>query len=164
MIPTLLLLCVAALAWTDTAIGRVLREVLVQRPARMLASISRGKVVFWATLALAGVLAVVLFETEGLRLFGLAAPETLTWFVMFDVGVFIDAAIIAAALISSRGWQAARSETRRWLDRGERALGRVRTAMRASRTRRPRRPARRPDDSEPRPGFAQTGYFAFSMA
>lgn len=122
MILTLLLLCAAALTWTDTGVGRALREMLVERPARMLASVT-------------------------------IAPETLTWFVMFDVGVFIDGAIIATAVLSGKGWQAARLEVRRWLDRGARALGRVRSARRAHRTPRSRRPARRPDDSEPRPAY-----------
>ncbi|WP_333592442.1 hypothetical protein [Brevundimonas sp.] len=153
MIPILLLLCLAGLAWTDTAVGRALREALVQRPARKLAAITRGKAVFWTALILAGVLAVVLFEMEGLRLFGMMAPEALTWFMMFDVGVFIDALIIAAAVISGRGWRATTQEARRWLDQGAQALGRIRTAVRASRPRRPHKPARRPDDSEPRPAL-----------
>lgn len=165
MILMMLTLCVVALAWTDTAVGRALRDVLVERPARKLATITRGKAVFYGALGLVGLIAVVLFGGEGLRLFGFVAPEALVWFVMFDVGVFIDALIITSLLASSRGWQAVKLETQRWRLSAGLAFGRVRAAMRASRTPRPRRPARRPDDSESRPGWAQPRpYFAFSMA
>ena len=165
MILMMLTLCVVAMAWTDTAVGRALRDVLVDRPARKLAAVARGKAVFYAGLGLAGLIAVILFGAEGLQLFGFMAPETMAWFVMFDVGVFIDALILASLLASSRGWQSAKMATQQWRERLDLAFGRIRTAMRATRTPRPRRPARRPDDSEPRPGRAHPRpYFAFSMA
>ena len=165
MILTILVLGLVAATLTDTPTGRALRNLLVDRPARALAALTRGKIVFYVALSLAGLTAVLLFKGDGLRLFGLAAPEIAAWFVVFDVGVFIEAMLITAALISGRAWQGTQAAMQRGWRSIIGALARIRPRSRPRRMRRPQRPGRPRDPSEPGPaGFQPRPYLAFSMA
>ena len=104
----------------------------------------------------------VLFETEGLLLYGAMAPEILAWAVMFDVGVLIDALLISAAVLASNGVRVLRAQAEALSQRMVTSV--VRRSGRARRLRRPSRPAGKTscDDG---PGWApQPAYLAFSMA
>ncbi len=43
---------------------------------------------------------------RAMRLFGFLLPDTLVWFAMFDVGVFVDALLIAGAILATNGLRA----------------------------------------------------------
>jgi hypothetical protein len=147
----------------DTGIGRGLNRWLVDRPARALNRIRLGKIAFYALMALMGTALVLLFEAEGLRLFGMMAPDTLVWFAMFDVGVFVDALLITGAILASNGLRAARA----WIS----AVPRQVVAVAARLSARARRPRRRPSRSTGKtsndegPGWTvQPAYRPFSIA
>ena len=163
LVPGLMLAVVALLlAFPDTGIGRGLNLWLVEAPARALNRIRPGKATFYALLAALGFMMVLLFEAEGLRLFGFMLPETLVWFAMFDVGVFIDALLISAAILASNGLRIVRAQAEALSQRV--ITGIVRLSGRTRRPRRPARPGRKAAD-EDRPGWApQPAYRAFSMA
>ena len=153
---------VVLLAFPDTGIGRGLNCWLIERPARVLNRVRPGKVAFYTLLAALGLLLVLLFEAEGLRLFGFILPETLVWFAMFDVGVFIDAVLITAAILASNGLRVVRARAEA-LSR-QVITGLVRIFGRARRPRRPARPGRKAADDDG-PGWAvHPAYRAFSMA
>lgn len=146
------------LAFPETGIGRSLNRWLVEAPASALNRVRPGKAAFYALLATLGFTLVLLFEAEGLRLFGFMLPETLVWFAMFDVGVFIDALLIAAAILASNGLRVVRAQAEALSQRM--TIGIVRLSRRA---RRPARPGRKAADDD-RPGWTQPAYRAFSMA
>lgn len=136
------------LAFPDTGIGRALRRWLVVTPARALNRISSGKIAFYGLLAVGGLILTLLFEADGLRLFGLMLPDTLVWFAMFDVGVFVDALLIAGAILASSGLTVVRAQVGVTQGRVANLMLRIaRRARRAPRPVRPRRPA--PDDERP---------------
>ncbi len=152
---------VVMLAFPETGIGRGLNRWLIEEPARRLNRIQRGKVAFYGLLAVLGLVLVLLFEADGMRLFGFMLPDTLVWFAMFDVGVFVDALLITGAILATNGLRAIRAQAT--------ALPRqVSTVVRRwrSRARRVLTPAARPKKTsdDDRPGWAQPAYRAFSMA
>ncbi|MBU3970761.1 MAG: hypothetical protein KKG54_08175 [Alphaproteobacteria bacterium] len=157
-----LLALAVMLASPDSAPGRALRLWLVETPARALNRLGRGRVVFFALLAAAGLMLALLFKADGLHLFGLMLPDLMVWFVVFDVGVFIDALLIAGAILSANGLGEARARVAAAL----RTIARL-LARRRPRARLPRRARTRPADAEDDgPGWAHQlpGYRAFSMA
>ncbi len=152
------------LASPDSAPGRALRRGLVETPARALNRLRRGKTVFFVLLAAAGLTLALLFRADGVRLFGLMLPDLMVWFAVFDVGVFIDALLIAGAVLGANGLRVARARVSALS--GEILLFVRRRTTRQPRLSRPRsRPARKAVDDE-RPGWSDqaVGYRAFSMA
>ena len=152
------------LASPDSAPGRVLRRALVETPARALNRLRRGRIVFFILLAAAGLLLALLFKADGVRLFGLMLPDLMIWFAVFDVGVFIDALLIAGAILAANGV----SETRVRVAAAPRMIARL-LARRRPRARLPRRARPRPTDTSAdgdETGWAHqvAGYRAFSMA
>lgn len=146
----------------DSAPGRALRLWLVETPARALNRLGRGRVVFFALLAAAGLMLALLFKADGLHLFGLMLPDLMVWFVVFDVGVFIDALLIAGAILAANGLGEARAR----VAAAPRTIARL-LARRRPRARLPRRARTRPADAEDDgPGWVHQlpGYRAFSMA
>lgn len=154
---------VVMLAFPQTGMGRVLNRLLVEAPARALNRLQRGKVVAYLLLALVGIGLVLLFEAEGMRLFGFLLPDTLVWFAMFDVGVFVDALLITGAILATNGVRAIRAQVsavpaqiqtilRRWTARARRAPG-------------PSSPRIAETSDDDRPAWSgQPAYRAFSMA
>lgn len=103
---SLILLIVFGLTALDRGdIGRFLRRRLVEVPARLLSRLSRGQ--FWglALVLILGMAAVALFETEGLRLLSMAAPELTVWVMMFDVTVMFDMVVLAVTLRGVSAWR-----------------------------------------------------------
>lgn len=160
---TVLLLAVTALS-RDSAVGRVLRRGLVEAPARALNRIRPGRVVFFALLAAFGIAMALLFQADGLRLFGFLLPDLMVWFAVFDVGVFIEALLIGGTVLAANGLGAARAGASA-LHRGIARLV-TRRVARAPRTQRARsRPTGKTvDDDEPEWAHQVAGYRAFSMA
>jgi hypothetical protein len=147
-----------------SAIRVALQRALIEGPARALNRLSRGRIVFFALLTIIGATLALMVGIEGLHLFGLALPDLMIWFAVFDVGVFIDALLIAGALLAARAPGVART----WLAVLPRTVA-ARVARFAARARRPRRrPVRPKNDSTDGEGRGwrpqPAGYRAFSMA
>jgi len=159
---TMMVAAVVAL-FPETGVARSLNRWLIEAPARWLNRTAIWRIAFYSALIAAGIAMTVLFETEGLMVYGMMAPEIAAWAVMFDVGVMIDALLITAAILATNGLKVARMQGRALI---ERAVTGVRTRW-ASRARKVRPPASRgPRKSdEDRPAWAgQPAYLAFSMA
>lgn len=165
---SLLVGCLAAivavlLGFPQTQIGRGLRRWLIEAPAARLNRIRRGKAVFYGLLAILGLVLLLLFETAGVRLFGFMLPDTLVWFAMFDVGVFVDALLITAAILATNGLRAIRGRaTVVSAEVARIARRRVASARRA--IRRHRRQSEKSADDEGQTWAAYSPYRAFSIA
>lgn len=95
---------VAALAADPRSLtGAVIRRWLVEKPAAALSRMSAGQIVLYSGLGLFGLILVLVFQADGMRLFGFMLPETLVWLAAFDVALFVDALLIAATVTMSRG-------------------------------------------------------------
>ncbi len=154
---------IVMLAFPQTGMGRRLRRALVEWPADALNRLQRGKVAAYLLLAVIGVVLVALFETEGMRLFGFLLPDTLMWFAVFDVGVFVDALLITGAILATNGLRALQTQ-------GAAVPRQISTIMRrcAARAHRTVRPSSRPnrntsDDEDPT-WSVHPPYRAFSIA
>ena len=93
-----MLVVLLLVAFPTTTLGQTLRGVLVDFSARELNSISLGQTAFFCALGIAGFILVLLFETEGVKLFSFMAPDLIVWFTAFDVSLFLDAIILGLAL------------------------------------------------------------------
>ena len=93
-------------------IGAALRLWLVQTPARHLPRTSRGHVLGLLLIIGIGVLAVALFEAEGVRIYAMAAPELTGWVLMFDVTVVFDMMVLAISLRAAASWRGLVRQTR----------------------------------------------------
>ena len=149
-------------AFPDTEIGLGLNRWLVEAPARALNRVRPGKAAFYAFLAAFGFTLVLLFEADGLRLFGFMLPDTPVWFAVFDVGVFVDALLITGAILATNGQRAVRAHAAAVPEQISANMRRG-----AARARRVLKPPSRPtgkisDDEGPR--WGQPPYRAFNMA
>lgn len=160
-VATLMALAVLVL-FPETGAARFLRRWLIEAPARWLNRTTVWRVLFFGGLIAAGLAMTLLFEAEGLLLYGFMAPEIALWAMMFDVGLVIDAILIAAAVLAGNGLKVARMRMQALIGRRVAVL-RLRTAGRAVRPSVGRRPARTPADDD-RPAWAHAPYRAFSMA
>lgn len=86
-------------------IGAALRLWLVQTPAHHLSRTSRGQVLGLLLIIGIGVLAVALFEAEGVRIYAMAAPELTGWVLMFDATVVVDMMVLAISLRAASSWR-----------------------------------------------------------
>lgn len=139
----------------EGVVGTALRKWLVETPARFLAGLSRGRTLGLGLVALMGVTAVMLFETEGVRLFSMAAPDMVAWVLMFDVTVLFDIIVLAVSLRAVAGWRGL--IRRRDLMQGlaRRLIARIKGARsRGRRVSRPRPPRSPSGDPEPEPAYA----------
>ena len=139
----------------EGVVGTALRQWLIEMPARFLAGLSRGRTLGLGLVALMGVAAVMLFETEGARLFSMAAPDMVAWVLMFDVTVLFDIVVLAVSLRAVAGWRGL--IRRRDLMQGlaRRLIARIKGARsRGRRVSRPRPPRSPSGDPEPEPAYA----------
>nr|WP_314432929.1 hypothetical protein [uncultured Brevundimonas sp.] len=128
----------------------------MKTPVRHLSRISRGQVLGLLLVVGLGVLAVALFEAEGVRIYAMAAPELTGWALMFDMTVVFDMMVLAISLRAAASW--------RGLVRQTQAATRVATRLmtapvrgartRAHRIRTPRPPSGGFNDIEPDAAFA----------
>ncbi len=125
-------------------IGASLRLWLVETPARHLSRISRGQVFGLLLVVGLGVLAVALFEAEGVRIYAMAAPELTGWVLMFDVTVVFDMMVLAISLRAAASWRGLVRQTRTVVSIAARMAT---TAVKGVRSRARRiRPLRPPSD------------------
>lgn len=109
MLGLLVLIVVLLAAFPGSELGRWLRRILVEEPARRLNRMTAGRMAFYLALCVVGLVMFGLFEVEGLRLFGFMAPEVIVWFGMFDVALFVDVFIIAASVLATARVRAVRT-------------------------------------------------------
>lgn len=141
---TLLLFWCALLMAEGTPIGRTLRRVLVEAPARWCNRWSRGEVLLVLGFAAAAIAVVWVMETEGAVLFSMMAPEAIAWASMFEIGTLVDVALTAATVFTALRLQG----LRHWVT--------ARFTRRQPRLRRSRRPAHKPaNDDGDGPAFAR---------
>lgn len=136
----LLLMWLALFAAGDTPVGRAMRAIGVDAPARRLSRWSRGQVLLVVlTLAVAAAIIWVM-EDEGRLLLGMFGPEVVGALTAFEVSAWLDGLMVVAATGSAlrvRGM-------RHWLAARMRRGGRARTV----RARRVRRPGAANDDAD----------------
>lgn len=160
-VATLMALAVLVL-FPETGAARFLKVWLIEAPARWLNRTALWRILFFGGLIAAGIAMTMLFEAEGLIVYGFMAPEIALWAMMFDVGLVIDAILITTAVLATNGLKVAKMQVRSLGGRLVAAL-RLRTTGRTVRPPAVRRPVRKPADDD-RPAWAQPPYLAFSMA
>lgn len=139
----------------EGVVGTALRKWLVETPARFLAGLSPGRTFGLGLVALVGVAAVMLFETEGVRLFSMAAPDMVAWVLMFDVTVIFDIVVLAVSLRAVAGWRGLIRRRDMMQGLARRLVGRIRgVRSRGRRIRKPRPPRSSSGDPEPGPAYA----------
>jgi len=151
------------IAFPETPIGQALHRVLVEPLARRLSRVRPGHLVFAAVLITFVAALILLFEWEGVRLVGMAAPEVVTWLGMFDAAAVLDLAAVAIAMAATTRFRAVRD---RILAIAGQVLATVRRAPGGGRqrSRRTRPTAARPprsDDPDPAPSLAGWAGYAF---
>lgn len=136
----LLLLWLALFAAGDTPIGRAMRRMLIEHPARRLSRWSRGQVLLVVLTLMVAAAILWVMADEGRLLLGMFGPEVAGALTTFEVSAWLDALVTLAATASAlrvRGM-------RQWLATRMRRGGRPR----AVRARRVRRPGAANDDAE----------------
>lgn len=89
--------------YPETPIGRMLKSVLVDPPARKLALLTpTGAWFLVLTLALS-VAAIIVGRAEGAMVTAQFEPETVSWFFAFDIGTYVDVMVIASLAAASGG-------------------------------------------------------------
>ncbi|MFD1788383.1 hypothetical protein ACFSC3_12450 [Sphingomonas floccifaciens] len=96
-----MLLTWAALALAgETPAGRLMRGLLVDRPAARLSRITRGHVTL-AVLMFGGTgLLVAVLGHEAARVLAMGLPEFAGWVTMFEVTAYLDAAVAVITAVS----------------------------------------------------------------
>ena len=139
----------------EGVVGTALGKWLVETPARFLAGLSRGRTLGLGLVALVGVAAVMLFETEGVRLFSMAAPDMVAWVLMFDVTVIFDIVVLAVSLRAVAGWRGLIRRRDMIQGLARRLVGRIKgVRSRGGRVSKPRPPRSPSGDPEPDPAYA----------
>lgn len=157
MLLSLMLLIVLGLTVADKGpVGIALRRWLVETPARLLAPLSRGRVLGLGLVVMLGGATILLFEAEGVRLFSMAAPDMIAWVLMFDVTVMFDLVVLTLSLRAVAGWRGLIRQRDMALGLVSVLIGRIRRGARSrrGRTGKPRPPRSPSSDGEPHPGFA----------
>lgn len=144
MLLSLLLGVLATLiVFPETPTARTLHRVLVEPVARRMSRVRLGHVLFAAAMTAIATVLIIAFEGEGLRVFGMLAPDAVGWFAMFDVTLFVDVFAMAVAVAATARLKAVRDQV---VARARDALTPVRSALKGSRQR-----ARRDKSTTPRP-------------
>lgn len=144
-----LLLCAAmavAWRWPQTPVGRMLRRLMVEWPARqlvklapgrMLPKLTPGKVLFVLLVLLAVAAAIAVSRTEAVILLQ-GAPEGIAWFATFDIAAYLDVIALALMLGATVRLRAIYAALKAWVARS--ALGRLAARVRGGRGARSRAP------------------------
>ena len=101
---------VTLIVFPETPAARMLHRFLIEPPARRMSRVRFGHMLFGVALTVIGAILFLMFEGEGLRVFGMMAPEVATWFAMFDVALFIDVFAVALALGATNRLRAVRDQ------------------------------------------------------
>jgi len=138
------------IAAPETAIGKAMRRMLIDRPAARLTRFSRGDAAVMFLLLMAAAMVTLVGEGDGVRLLTLAAPDVAIWITTFEVSAYLDIVMALAATVSSLR---VRGVLARYLG----VLGRrpaAKARKRATRSRKARPAAADNDDDRHRPAIA----------
>jgi hypothetical protein len=130
---------VAGLMPHSTA-GRALRRLLVDMPRAGLAWLTPGKLLLMIGVALIVAALIVIARADVMLLVAQGLPEGIGWFVTFDVATYLDVVALAWLLAATVRLRALAQVLRAWAARVRRVAARRSNA----RSRRMRRPARKP--------------------
>lgn len=109
MLLSLLLAVLATLiVFSETPMARALHRVVVEPVARRLSRVRLGHVLFAAAMTAIATVLILAFEGEGLRVFGMLAPDAVGWFAMFDVTLFVDVFAMTLAVAATTRLKAVR--------------------------------------------------------
>jgi hypothetical protein len=158
---------VAAMVWLfpDTPAGRSLRRLMVDLPARKLAQVTPGHMIFALLIVLAITLAIGLFRTDGIFLVAQGLPEGIAWFATFDVATYLDVIALAWLLSAMVRLRAAYQGLRALADQAKRLaqgwIAMLRIRDRAGARTRSRRTGGKP---RPPPPDEEAGWPAFAFS
>ncbi|QTC90526.1 hypothetical protein [Brevundimonas goettingensis] len=144
------------IVFPETPMARALCRVLVAPLAARLNRVRPGHLIFAGALIALATALILLFEWEGVRLVGMAAPEVVSWLAMFDAAAVLDLAAVAVAMAATTRFRAVRD---RVLAMAGQAVTTVRTVRARGRRRSPKvrptapRPTRS-DDPDPFGAYA----------
>lgn len=105
----LLLLWATLVLARGTPIGMAMRRLLVDWPARRLARVTRGQIVFAFLLILGAGALIWLLEGEAVRMLGAATPEIIGWASTFEITTLLDlftATLLAGSSLRLRNFAA----------------------------------------------------------
>lgn len=97
MVVLLLALWSALTIARGTPIGRLLHRVMVEIPAAVISSTTRGHMLLAAGVFLFICIVVWFGEADGLRMLGMAVPDAAAWITTFEVTAYLD---VIAALVA----------------------------------------------------------------
>ena len=145
MLSALLILWMALFAARGTPVGRAMRRVMVEAPARRLSRITRGNVLL-AIVALSLIVgAIWLLDNDGRMIVSMGLPDFLSFAAAIDLSALLDLAAVAVIAATTIRFRAVGS----WLR--HRLAPPRRPRARSLRIRRQRPPA---NDDERRPALA----------
>lgn len=134
-----MVLCVAlalVVLAPGTAIGRLLRRLLIDLPARKLNQ-ARPAHLAAGLVALSLAVAVIVYaKTEGMMVVAQGFPEGWAWFAMFDVATYVDAIALLALLAATVRLRAAYDVLRASTARAKRGALQFIAALKARQGRR----------------------------
>ena len=145
---------IVAAAWPETPVGRMLRRLMVEWPARRLAALDLGRLVpkrasgrialLLLILLMVGGL-VALARSDSLVMLAQGMPEGLAWFATFDIATYLDVIALAVVLGLTVRLRALYGAAKAWvarsaIGRAVRRVGAKRTAARHAPSARRRRP------------------------
>ena len=110
LLSVLLGILVTLIVFPETPAARMLHRFLIEPPARRMSRVRFGHMLFGVALTMIGATLFLMFEGEGLRVFGMMAPEVATWFAMFDVALFIDVFAMALAVAATARLRAVKDQ------------------------------------------------------
>jgi hypothetical protein len=161
------LFCVAlatALLPPQTSVGKLLRRLLIEWPARALSKLTPARIVFALLVPTATIGLITFAKIDGLTVGAQAIPEGLTWFAAFDVATYIDViglVLLVAATVRFRAAHraacSAAARVRQWVSRCVGALRERSQSGARSRSHRIRRqdpPPTGEDGGWPAPAFS----------
>jgi len=136
-------LCLVLWLAPETPTGRMLHHWMVEWPADRLSRVSSAKIVMLAGGLLLVSVLLWLEAGDALGVLGMAGPETLGWFVTFEISSFAD--VLAVAALAWSSWRGGYTKLR-----PSKVIGRVRAGCRRMRrtrsTRATKGPAANDDD------------------
>ena len=74
----------------ETPIGRVLKDLLIDAPARKLARIRRSHVLIAVAIVAMAAVLILIGGREGMFLVGGYVPEGIAWVAAFDIATYLD--------------------------------------------------------------------------
>jgi hypothetical protein len=141
-------LAVAVLA-PGTTIGRLLRELLIDLPARKLNQVKALHLAAGVAALGVAVAVVVYARVEGAMVLAQGVPEGLVWFATFDVATYVDAIALLALLAATVRLRAAFGALRASGERAKQGVQRFIAILRTRSNARMNRLAGRRRDTRP---------------